>query len=92
MPPFEDILQAEYPKGGIFMAKYRVPWSEEKIAKYISEGRGSGESKEYKPWLTVRYVPSKVARQGLPGSLSDYINSYGIMKLSVFIVWNLQIM
>lgn len=34
------------------MAKRKNVWTEEKIARYIKEGRGSGELKAYKPWLT----------------------------------------
>jgi len=41
------------------MAKFNYSWDERKISKYIKEGRGSGEYEEYKPWLTVRDVPSK---------------------------------
>ncbi|MFL8938998.1 TnsA endonuclease N-terminal domain-containing protein [Rossellomorea oryzaecorticis] len=40
------------------MAKRKLEWTEKKIAKYIKEGRGSGELKSYKPWLTVQDVPS----------------------------------
>lgn len=34
-------------------------WTEQKIAKYYKEGRGSGELSSYKPWLTVQDVPSR---------------------------------
>lgn len=34
------------------MAKRKTIWTEEKIAKYLKEGRGSGELENYKPWLT----------------------------------------
>jgi len=33
--------------------------SEAKNARWIKEGRGQGAGKEYKPWLTVRDVPSE---------------------------------
>lgn len=36
--------------------KYMI--DETKIAKFIKEGRGKGEGAVYKPWLTVRDVPS----------------------------------
>ncbi|TFJ92377.1 hypothetical protein [Lentibacillus salicampi] len=35
------------------MAKRKNPWTEDKIARYYKEGRGSGELAHYKPWLTV---------------------------------------
>lgn len=41
------------------MAKRKTIWTEEKIAKYLSEGRGSGELKNYKPWLTNQDFASK---------------------------------
>lgn len=34
------------------MAKRKTGWTEEKIARYLKEGRGSGELENYKPWLT----------------------------------------
>jgi hypothetical protein len=33
--------------------------TEEKIKKWIAEGRGQGEGKEYKPWLNIQDVASK---------------------------------
>lgn len=41
------------------MAKRSYSWTEEKIAKFQKEGRGSGELGNYKPWLTIHDVPSK---------------------------------
>jgi hypothetical protein len=40
------------------MAKRNYSWTEEKIAKYLKEGRGSGELSHYKPWLNIHNVPS----------------------------------
>jgi len=34
------------------MAKRKTKWTEEKIARYLKEGRGSGELDKYLPWLT----------------------------------------
>lgn len=33
--------------------------TEEKVKKWIKEGRGQGEGKDYKPWLTIQDVASK---------------------------------
>ena len=33
-------------------------WNEDKLDRYLKEGRGQGEGKEYKPWLTVQDFPS----------------------------------
>src|SRR5438876_7959715 len=40
------------------MAGNKQTIDETKIAKFIGEGRGQGEGAAYKPWLTVRDVPS----------------------------------
>ncbi len=41
------------------MAKRKTDWDENKLNKWIQEGGGQGEGKEYKPWLTVQDFPSK---------------------------------
>ncbi|MBC2579590.1 TnsA endonuclease N-terminal domain-containing protein [Clostridium sp. DJ247] len=41
------------------MAKRIRTWSEEKIKRYIKEGRGSGKGKEYKPWINNQSFPSE---------------------------------
>ena len=40
------------------MAKKRYGNSEAKNRRWIQDGRGSGRGSEYKPWLTVRDLPS----------------------------------
>lgn len=40
------------------MAKRKRTVTEKKIEKYIKEGRGTGELKDYKPWLKIQDVPS----------------------------------
>lgn len=35
------------------MPRKRIHWTEEKIEKYIKEGRGQGEGADYVPWLKV---------------------------------------
>ena len=32
-------------------------WDQSKLDKFIQEGRGRGELKEYKPWLTIQDLP-----------------------------------
>ncbi|MBO9496488.1 heteromeric transposase endonuclease subunit TnsA [Thalassotalea sp. G20_0] len=41
------------------MAKKQYGNSEAKNRRWIKEGRGSGQGKDYKPWLTVRDLPSE---------------------------------
>lgn len=36
------------------MAKRKSRWTEEKIGRYLKEGRGQGELSEYIPWLNVQ--------------------------------------
>ncbi|MBU3128496.1 TnsA endonuclease C-terminal domain-containing protein [Clostridium tagluense] len=40
------------------MSKRRLSWSEEKIKRYIKEGRGNGTGRDYKPWIKVQDFPS----------------------------------
>ncbi|MED3349010.1 TnsA endonuclease N-terminal domain-containing protein [Bacillus thuringiensis] len=40
------------------MSKRKNEWTEEKIEKYIKEGRGQGELNNYKPWLMIQNVSS----------------------------------
>lgn len=40
------------------MASRKKGFTEAQFAKWIKEGRGSGEHTDYKPWLTVRDFPS----------------------------------
>ncbi|MET3698387.1 TnsA endonuclease-like protein [Bacillus oleivorans] len=41
------------------MSNSRYTWTEDKIARFYKEGRGSGELSNYLPWLTIQDVPSK---------------------------------
>lgn len=41
------------------MAKRKTIWTEEKIARFKNEGRGSGELSNYKPWITNQDFPSQ---------------------------------
>jgi len=50
---------APFKKGGNEMSKYNLEWDEAKLKRFIKEGRGQGEGKDYKPWLTVQDFPSK---------------------------------
>ncbi len=40
------------------MAKRNTTWDSKKLDKWIKEGRGQGEGKDYKPWLTIQDFPS----------------------------------
>lgn len=40
------------------MAKHRRMWNQNIYEKYIKEGRGQGEGKDYKPWIRIQDFPS----------------------------------
>ena len=40
------------------MAKRKIEWNQEKLNRFLREGRGQGEGKEYKPWHKVQDFPS----------------------------------
>lgn len=44
--------------GGHAVASQRKVFTRSTFAKWIKEGRGNGEYADYKPWLTVRDLPS----------------------------------
>jgi hypothetical protein len=41
------------------MARQRYGFDEAKIARFEKEGRGQGQRAAYRPWLTIRDVPSR---------------------------------
>lgn len=41
-----------------YITRNRYSWDEPKYKRWIKEGRGKGEGKDYKPWLTTQDVPS----------------------------------
>ncbi|SCC93382.1 Transposon Tn7 transposition protein TnsA [Thiomonas sp. X19] len=41
------------------MAKRRYGFDEDKIARFLKEGRGQGRGKDYRPWLNVQDVSSR---------------------------------
>lgn len=41
------------------MAKHKYQIDEQKVRRFLKEGRGQGEGSSYKPWLTVQDVPSE---------------------------------
>lgn len=44
------------------MARFKYALTEDKIARFIKEGRGKGEGSAYKPWLLIQDVPSQGRR------------------------------
>ncbi|PKR77564.1 heteromeric transposase endonuclease subunit TnsA [Halalkalibacillus sediminis] len=58
------------------MSKRKMGWSEKKIERYISEGRGQGELKDYKPWLTTQSFSTKGNSPRLHGWKTDRMHEY----------------
>lgn len=50
------------------MAKHLRQWDRAKYERYLSEGRGFGEGKDYKPWILVQDFSS----QGTVSRISVY--------------------
>ena len=40
------------------MSKYNNDWTENKYKRFIKEGRGTGQGRDYKPWWTVQDFPT----------------------------------
>ena len=40
------------------LAKRSNDWSKQKLDNFLKDGRGKGEGKDYKPWLTIQDFPS----------------------------------
>lgn len=41
------------------MAKHRRSWNQNVYTKYVNEGRGQGDGKDYKPWIRVQDFASR---------------------------------
>ncbi len=50
------------------MAKRRYGMTEERIAKFLREGRGQGRLADYKPWLTIHDISSLGLSSRTPGA------------------------
>lgn len=67
------------------MAQKNYSNTEIKSQKWIKEGRGSGHGSEYKPWLTVRDVPSEGRSHRIFGHKSKRIHHLlSDLELAVF--------
>ncbi len=49
------------------MARKRYAFDEDRIARFLKEGRGDGAGSSYKPWLTIQDVPSSGRSHRLRG-------------------------
>ncbi|WP_407271810.1 TnsA endonuclease N-terminal domain-containing protein [Radiobacillus sp. PE A8.2] len=58
------------------MPKRKLEWTEKKIAKYIKEGRGSGEFSSYHPWLTIQDVRSDGRSHRIKGNKTNRVHHF----------------
>ncbi|MTI67147.1 MAG: heteromeric transposase endonuclease subunit TnsA [Firmicutes bacterium] len=58
------------------MAKRQQKWNEKKLEKFIKEGRGQGEGKDYKPWLTVQDFPSMGIATRVMGKTTERMHHF----------------
>ncbi|MFA6051143.1 MAG: TnsA endonuclease C-terminal domain-containing protein [Methylobacter sp.] len=69
------------------MAKRNYSNSELKTQKWVKEGRGSGHGSDYKPWLTVRDLPSEGRSHRIFGHKSQRTHHLlSDLELAVFLV------
>ncbi|MDI2585835.1 TnsA endonuclease N-terminal domain-containing protein [Psychrobacillus sp. NEAU-3TGS] len=67
------------------MSVNKYNWTEEKIARFYAEGRGSGELNHYKPWITIQDVPSKGRSHRPKGWKTNRIHQFlSDLELSYF--------
>ncbi len=77
------------------MPAKKYGYSETKYKRWIKEGRGSGSHQEYKPWLTVRDVPSEGRSHRIFSFKSQRIHHLlSDLEAAVFLIldWNQDIL
>jgi hypothetical protein len=73
------------------MAKKTYSQSTTTIQRWIKDGRGSGRGSAYKPWLTVRDVPSQGRSHRIFGHKSRRIHHlFSDLELAVFLILEWQ--
>ena len=78
-------------RGGFFMAKNKYSTSDLKFQEWINQGRGSGRNEAYKPWLTVRDVPSEGRSHRIFGHKSQRTHHFlSDLELAVFLLLEWQ--
>lgn len=69
------------------MGKKRYWNSEAKNTRWIKEGRGQGVGKDYKPWLTIRDVPSDGRSHRVFGHLTQRTHHlFSDIELATFLL------
>ncbi len=74
-----------------FMTRSKRDWTEEKLARYMKEGRGHGKGRDYKPWIEVSDFSSsgRVSRDlGWKTERVHYLMSDGETRLYYLFEWS----
>ncbi len=74
-----------------FMTRSKRDWTEEKLARYMKEGRGYGKGRDYKPWIEVSDFSSsgRVSRDlGWKTDRVHYLMSDGETRLYYLFEWS----
>lgn len=73
------------------MARRKYLIDEKRAARFVKEGRGKGEGADYKPWLTIRDVPSRGRSHRLLGISTGRIHHLlSDLKLDLFLLLDWQ--
>jgi hypothetical protein len=69
------------------MARKNYSPSEATFQRWLKEGRGSGRGSTYKPWLTVRDLPSQGRSHRVFGHKSQRTHHlFSDLELAVFLI------
>lgn len=70
------------------MAKRSRIWTNNRLQRYLDEGRGNGEGKEYKPWLTVQDFPSIGRSSRILGVTTNRVHHFFTdLQTKCFYIW-----
>ncbi len=56
------------------MGRSQYEWNESKYKRFLKEGRGAGQGKDYRPWLTIQDVSSSGRRHRVRGWKTERIH------------------
>lgn len=70
------------------MAKRSRTWTNYKLQRYLNEGRGRGEGKEYIPWIKIQDFPSKGRATRVLGTKTKRVhNLLTDLQTKCFYIW-----
>lgn len=73
------------------MARYKYDWSDARLKRFLKEGRGQGEGKNYKSWLQVNDISGRGRVTRLQGHKSERIYHFlSDMEKNVFFLYEFE--